>query len=166
MKSDKIETFAKASLGSEGDELGPVEKSVVDSISSQEVIVANINESFHDELTFGQRMADKVAEFGGSWRFIIIFVSIMIFWVVLNTVWLTQEEAFDPYPFILLNLVLSTLAAVQAPIIMMSQNRQTSKDRLAFSKSYEVNLKSELEIMRLNQKVDEIHKLLIKESKK
>lgn len=111
-------------------------------------------------------MADKVAEFGGSWRFIIIFVSIMVFWVVLNTVWLTQEEAFDPNPFILLNLVLSTLAAIQAPIIMMSQNRQTSKDRLAFSNSYAVNLKSELEIMRLNQKVDEIHKLLIKESKK
>ena len=151
-----FENLTKALLGMKYGELDSSEKNVIDSIANQKVIVEDVNESFHDNLTFGQKMADKVAEFGGSWRFILIFVSIMASWMLVNTLWLSGSEAFDPYPFILLNLVLSTLAAIQAPIIMMSQNRQTAKDRMAFSKSYEVNLKTELEIMRLHQKLDEL----------
>ncbi|TQF71351.1 DUF1003 domain-containing protein [Pseudoalteromonas luteoviolacea] len=161
----ETEDFNPIPLSDNLDSLNDVEKSVIESIQNQELIVANINHSFHDELTLGQKMADKVAEFGGSWRFIIAFVTVMICWVLFNTIWLANGNVFDPYPFILLNLVLSTLAAIQAPIIMMSQNRQTAKDRMAFSKSYEVNLKSELEIMRLHLKVDEILKKISKEEK-
>ena len=122
-------------------DLSKTEQHVIESIANQEPIVTNINESFKEQLTFGQRIADKVAEFGGSWTFIIIFVSIMIAWMGSNIFFFSAQEAFDPYPFILLNLVLSTLAAMQAPIIMMSQNRQSDKDRMAASLNYEVSLK-------------------------
>ena len=104
-------------------------------------------------MTFGQKMADKVASFGGSWLFISIFMGVMVVWIILNSfVLINLDRTFDPYPYILLNLVLSMLAAIQAPIILMSQNRQAYKDRLSAEHDYEVNLKAELEIMAFMRK--------------
>ena len=120
-------------------------------------ISRNINRDFEAQLTFGQRVADKVASFGGSWTFIIIFGAILLSWVLLNSFILARRgDSFDPYPYILLNLFLSMLAAIQAPIIMMSQNRQAAKDRLDAAHDYEVNLKAELEILSLHEKLDEL----------
>ena len=107
------------------------------------------------QLTFGQRIADKVATFGGSWTFIISFGAFLAGWICLNIFWLANK-AFDPYPFILLNLILSTIAAIQAPVIMMSQNRQEEKDRDRAKKDYMVNLKSEMEIRMLHEKLDHL----------
>jgi uncharacterized membrane protein len=108
-----------------------------------------------DSKTFGQRAADAVAKFGGSWSFIILFGVVLVCWVVLNSVILVNyNKTFDPYPYILLNLFLSMLASIQAPIILMSQNRQAEKDRQNAEHDYEVNLKAELEIMLLHEKVD------------
>ena len=115
----------------------------------------NPNVEEEESLTFGQRIADRVATFGGSWTFIIIFGVILVGWMAVNVYMATRS--FDPYPFILLNLVLSTLAALQAPVIMMSQNRQASKDRLKSDLDYEVNLKAELEVAQLHNKVDKIY---------
>jgi uncharacterized membrane protein len=117
--------------------------------------------SFNDKLgsekirqdTFGERMADKIAAFGGSWVFIIFFLTIMGTWIMLNLLWF-KDKGFDPYPFILLNLVLSCLAALQAPVIMMSQNRQEQKDRVNAEKDYQINLKTEAEIRSLHDKID------------
>lgn len=106
------------------------------------------------EPTFGAWLADKVAQFGGSWTFIVMFIVMLIVWTVLNV--MLAGSAFDPYPFIFLNLVLSMLAALQAPVIMMSQNRQSAKDRDAASHDYEVNLKAEIEIIALHEKLDQI----------
>jgi len=107
-----------------------------------------------------QRLADRVAAFGGSWTFIIIFAAILLAWVLLNTLILARYRAsFDPYPYILLNLFLSMLAAVQAPVILMSQNRQGVKDRLDAAHDYEVNLKAELEILSLHEKLDELREM-------
>ncbi|AEF16893.1 protein of unknown function DUF1003 [Thermoanaerobacterium xylanolyticum LX-11] len=114
----------------------------------------NINEEHKDSLTFGDRMADKLADYAGSWSFIFTFSFLLIVWMVINSVALIRH--FDPYPFILLNLVLSCLAAIQAPIIMMSQNRQEAKDRLKAQNDYEVNLKAELIIEDLHTKADKI----------
>src|SRR5207248_5663226 len=108
-----------------------------------------------DERTFGQRLADKIATFGGSWTFIIIFGAILLIWIALNSFLLLYRTGpFDPYPYILLNLFLSMLAALQAPVIMMSQNRQAAKDRMDAAHDYEVNLKAELEILALHEKLD------------
>ena len=120
-------------------------------------VAHNTNAEFDLQLTFGQRLADSVAKFGGSWTFISIFGVILLGWVVLNSVILARfHGAFDPYPYILLNLFLSMLASIQAPIIMMSQNRQAAKDRLDAAHDYEVNLKAEMEIETLHQKLDEL----------
>jgi len=133
------------------------ERDFIHHIMERKHITRNKNKEFDDQLTFGQRVADKVAAFGGSWTFIIIFASILISWVVLNSVILAKiNDTFDPYPYILLNLFLSMLAAIQAPVIMMSQNRQAVKDRLDAAHDYEVNLKAELEIANLHQKMDEL----------
>ena len=118
-------------------------------------ITRNTNKEFDETLTFGQHLADQVASFGGSWTFIMIFASILLSWVVLNSIILARS-AFDPYPYILLNLFLSMLASIQAPIIMMSQKRLAAKDRLDAAHDYEVNLKAELEIADLHKKVDEL----------
>ncbi|WP_136678733.1 DUF1003 domain-containing protein [Neptunomonas sp. XY-337] len=126
----------------------------MESIAESRAVSENVNQTFSESLTFGQVLADKIAAFGGSWSFIALFFSFIIGWMVVNTVWLIGDTAFDPYPFILLNLGLSSLAAFQAPIIMMSQNRQTAKDRLEQKATYEINLKLELELMRLHEKVD------------
>jgi len=112
----------------------------------------NVNEQFDRELTFGERVADLVANFGGSWWFISSFALVCIGWMAVNAVWLTQP--FDPFPFILLNLALSCLAAVQAPLILMSQRRQEDRDRMRAEYDYRVNLKAELEIRHLHSKLD------------
>jgi uncharacterized membrane protein len=131
------------------------EQRVVQRFRDRVHISRNTNREFDDQLTFGQRLADSVATFGGSWTFIIIFMGILVGWVSLNSYILVHRGApFDPYPYILLNLVLSMVAALQAPVIMMSQNRQAVKDRLDAAHDYEVNLKAELEIMHLHEKVD------------
>lgn len=142
-------------LEAEKGELSDLEKEVVESLKQHELLSTNINEEFSRQLTFGERLSDRIAEFGGSWRFIISFLSVMLFWIAANVVvWLWKP--FDPYPFILLNLVLSCLAALQAPIIMMSQNRQEAKDRFRAENDYRVNLKAELEIRHIQQKVDHL----------
>jgi len=119
----------------------------------------NINEEEEDHLTFGQRIADRVAAFGGSWTFIIFFGVVLALWVAGNTT-LVVQHPFDPYPFIFLNLILSMLAAIQAPVIMMSQNRQGQKDRLKTDMDYRIDAKAELEIAHLHTKVDQIYEIL------
>jgi uncharacterized membrane protein len=136
-------------------ELSLLETEVLRSMAEQDLLSRDINADFNEQLTFGQRMADKVAEFGGSWNFILCFAAVMFLWICLNSMALFWRP-FDPYPFILLNLALSCLAAVQAPIIMMSQNRQEAKDRLRGEQDYRVNLKAELEIHHLNEKLDHL----------
>ncbi len=133
------------------------EKHVAHHIANRTHISRNVLKDYSEQMTYGQRMADRVASFGGSWTFISIFAAVMVVWVGLNSfVLVTLRKAFDPYPYILLNLVLSMLAAIQAPIILMSQNRQAAKDRLSAEHDYEVNLKSELEIMTLHEKLDSL----------
>jgi uncharacterized membrane protein len=137
------------------DALSSQQQHVIRHISRREHISKNIRAVHEEQSTFGQRMADKVASFGGSWPFIILFFTIMALWIALNSYLLIQwKKQFDPYPYILLNLVLSMMAGMQAPIIMMSQNRQAAKDRLDATHDYEVNLKAELEIMSLHEKMD------------
>ncbi len=135
--------------------LGEQEKKVTHHLAERIHISRNVVKDFSEQLTFGQRMADKVATFGGSWVFIAIFAVVLVTWVFLNSfVLIKLDKSFDPYPYILLNLFLSMLAAIQAPIILMSQNRQASKDRLSAEHDYEVNLKAELEVMALHEKID------------
>jgi uncharacterized membrane protein len=129
------------------------ELNVLNAIKENSVISEFKELDQEEDLTFGQKMADKVAEFGGSWTFIIAFFSFLLLWIAVNVVVLISRP-FDPYPFILLNLILSCLAAIQAPIIMMSQNRQDEKDRSRAQLDYQVNLKAELEIKLLNEKID------------
>ena len=140
-------------LETERGELSDLETEVVRSLQEQELLSRNVYAEFERALTFGERVADKVAEFGGSWRFISIFALVLTCWIIVNSIALLQRP-FDPYPYILLNLVLSCLAAIQAPEIMMSQNRQEAKDRLRSEHDYRVNLKAELEIRHLNAKMD------------
>ncbi|MCI1002836.1 DUF1003 domain-containing protein [Ochrobactrum sp. C6C9] len=141
-------------LGRSADTLTAREQSVLARLSERQTIARDVNRSYDEKLTYGQRLADKVAEFGGSWTFIILFALVLVAWVAANSI--VAAFAFDPYPFIFLNLVLSMLAAVQAPIIMMSQNRQAARDRLDAAHDYEVNLKAEIEIMALHEKFDQL----------
>jgi len=122
-------------------------------LREQETLTENLNLAFEKDLSFGARVADRVATFGGSWTFIILFFIVLVLWMLVNTT-IVLAHPFDPYPFILLNLVLSCLAAIQAPIIMMSQNRQEARDRLRSENDYQVNLKAELEIRHLHEKLD------------
>ena len=139
------------------DKLTERERRVVEHFAGRRRISRNTNREFAEQLTFGQRVADRVAAFGGSWLFIGLFAVVLILWILLNAVILArQDAAFDPYPFILLNLFLSMLAAIQAPVILMSQNRQAAKDRLEAAHDYEVNLKSELEILTIHEKLDSL----------
>jgi uncharacterized membrane protein len=156
MMDNKLKELAERLLKTGYDDLPEREQRVLRRMAKRIVISENVNERFHEKLTFGQRLADQVAAFGGSWTFIIIFAVILAAWVLINTWILPNRDIFDPYPFIFLNLILSMLAAIQAPVIMMSQNRQTSKDRLAAANDYEVNLKAELEIMNLHEKIDDL----------
>lgn len=142
-------------LTNELGELDDLEKEVLTSISHSKILSEKIEDILDEEITFGDRLSDKVASFGGSWKFIIAFFSFMAFWIVLNVV-LLHDKVFDPYPFILLNLLLSCLASIQAPLIMMSQNRVEAKDRARSEHDYKINLKSELEIQLLHKKIDHL----------
>jgi len=142
-------------LGEERGELSKLEQEVVQSLADHETLAENIEAEFAGHRTFGERLSDRLAAFGGSWTFIVIFFVILVAWMAFN-VFAIARDIFDPYPFILLNLVLSCLAAIQAPIIMMSQNRQEAKDRLRSENDFRVNLKAELEIRHLHEKVDHI----------
>lgn len=135
--------------------LPALEDEVRQSQMEQELLSKNINIEFDRRLTFGERLSDKIAEFGGSWRFIIAFAVTLFLWIAINSVILIWRP-FDPYPFIFLNLILSCLAAIQAPIIMMSQNRQEDRDRLQSEHDYQVNLKAEIEIRLLHMKIDQL----------
>jgi uncharacterized membrane protein len=142
-------------LESERGELSELEKQVVDSLAREETVSRDVEAAWEHDRTIGERVADAVADFGGSWIFIGIFFGVLVVWMGFN-VWAISRAVFDPYPFILLNLVLSCLAAVQAPIIMMSQNRQEAKDRLRSENDFRVNLKAELEIRHLHEKIDHL----------
>lgn len=133
--------------------LTSLENEVAKSIEEEEILSKNVDSEFDSDLSIGSRIADKVAEFGGSWKFIISFMTILFTWILINTIILSHKP-FDPYPFILLNLILSCVAAIQAPVIMMSQNRQEAKDRMRSEHDYQVNLKAEIEIRHLNEKID------------
>ncbi len=134
-------------------QLGDRERRIVLSLLRRRPVTRDWSREFREGLTLGQRVADRVATFGGSWTFIFIFLTAMAVWMLINQ---QSGNPFDPYPFILLNLVLSCLAALQAPVIMMSQNRQATRDRLDARHDYEVNLKAEMEIMALHAKIDQL----------
>ena len=140
-------------LVNEVGELSELEKTVLNSVTDNKTLADKIEGEEGENYTFGQKVADKVAAFGGSWYFIISFGIFIFLWISTNMFWLLNK-GFDPYPFILLNLILSCLAALQAPVIMMSQNRQEEKDRSRSKKDYMINLKSELEIRTLHEKID------------
>jgi len=144
--------YVEDALEDERGELSRLDLEVIQSLKEQETVTENLNLAFDKDLTPGQYVADRVADFGGSWTFIIVFFAILIAWMALNSMMLMRP--FDPYPFILLNLVLSCIAALQAPIIMMSQNRLEARDRLRSEQDYQVNLKAELEIRHLHEKLD------------
>lgn len=143
-------------------ELAEIDLDVLDAIKNNSILSENIQDEIEAESTMGQKIADQVASFGGSWTFIIIFFSFILIWMIIN-IWFLVSKPFDPFPFILLNLLLSCLAAIQAPIIMMSQNRQEQKDRQRGEHDYKINLKAELEIKLLSEKMDH---LLVHQNKK
>lgn len=136
-------------------ELTEMEKTVISKLQDHETLTDKLDDGDNTQLTFGQHVADKIADFGGSWTFIISFLVFILLWMALNIFWLSNK-GFDPYPFILLNLILSCLAALQAPVIMMSQNRQEEKDRIRAKNDYMINLKSELEVRILHEKIDHL----------
>ena len=149
-------------ISQEKGELAAIDHDVMEAIKNNSILSENIQDEIETERTFGQKIADKVAAFGGSWTFILTFFSFILVWVLSNIL-LLATKPFDPYPFILLNLLLSCLAAIQAPIIMMSQNRQEQKDRQRGEHDYKINLKAELEIKLLSEKIDH---LLVHQNKK
>jgi uncharacterized membrane protein len=151
-RSEYFEVLINADKG----ELSALENDVIKSLKEEEELIAtNINVEFERQLRFGEWAADKVADFGGSWRFLFTFAAVLLGWIAVNSSALLTQP-FDPYPYILLNLVLSCLAAVQAPVIMMSQNRQEAKDRLRGEYDYRVNLKAELEVRHIIAKLDQL----------
>jgi uncharacterized membrane protein len=147
--------YVKEVLQDEIGELSALDHEVIESLQQHEILSSDISKQFEKKLTFGERLSDHIAEFGGSWKFLITFGAVLLVWIAINGAILVTH-AFDPYPFILLNLILSCLAAVQAPIIMMSQNRAEARDRLRAENDYKVNLKAELEIRHLHEKIDHL----------
>jgi uncharacterized membrane protein len=147
--------YVQSLLETEKGELSALDEEVLESLKQQEILSRNPDDELESTLTRGQRLADRIAAVGGSWTFITWFVIVLFVWIVINSITLLSRP-FDPYPYILLNLVLSCLAAIQAPVIMMSQNRQESRDRLHAMRDYQVNLKAELEIRHLHQKLDHL----------
>jgi uncharacterized membrane protein len=135
------------------EEIERLEAIVEERLKEEKAVAENVNQQFERKMTFGERIADRVATFGGSWTFILIFVAVISVWMLVNS---AQKKPFDPYPFILLNLLLSCVAALQAPVIMMSQNRQAAKDRLQAEMDYKTNLAAEVEIRNIDAKVDEL----------
>lgn len=142
-------------LGLGADALSDRKRRILKHVEDRTFVSRDVSHELKSKQTFGEWLADKVAEFGGSWTFISLFGSFLVVWALINTLILISNP-FDPFPFIFLNLMLSMLAAVQAPIILMSQNRQSAKDRIASQHDYEVNLKAELEIMSLHDKIDQL----------
>ena len=136
------------------DELSHAERRIVERMAQHRLVSEDVDAIYRSDLTFGQRLADNVSRFGGSWTFILVFTGALVLWTGLNSYVL--HKPFDPYPYIFLNLLLSMLAAVQAPVIMMSQNRQAAMDRLDAANDYKVNLKAEIEIMGLHDKLDQM----------
>jgi uncharacterized membrane protein len=151
-----LENTAQKLFGTALAKLGAEERRVLEKIAARGPVSRDVTGVTADDRTFGERLADHVATFAGSWTFIIGFFGVLLVWIVINAVWMGNARAFDPYPFILLNLGLSMLAAVQAPLILMSQNRQAAQDRVAAKHDYEVNLKAELEILSLHDKLDQM----------
>jgi len=151
---EAVRLLAQRLLDMGYEEIPARERKVIERVAKRLAVSRDINIEHEKSYTFGERLADKVASSGGSWTFLILFAAVIIGWVVLNSLMLAG--GFDPYPYILLNLFLSMLASIQAPVIMMSQNRQAAKDRLSAAHDYEVNLKAEIEIMALHEKLDEI----------
>ncbi len=147
--------FIRTQMEKDRGELTAIEDEVMKSLREGQTVADDLNREFDRGLTLGERTADKVAEFGGSWRFIFIFFGVLIVWIICNSIYLLWSP-FDPYPYILLNLALSLLAAIQAPVIMMSQNRQEARDRMRAENDYKVNLKAELEVRAISDKLDQL----------
>lgn len=152
MNSD-LQRLAERLLNQGSGSLPERDQKVLNRIAKRAHISRDLEQEFSATLTFGERLSDRVAEIGGSWSFIIGFGAFLVAWAILNSV-ILATSAFDPYPYIFLNLLLSMIAAIQAPIIMMSQNRQAARDRFEAAKDYEVNLKAELEVLSLHEKID------------
>ncbi|MBB3311883.1 putative membrane protein [Rhizobium sp. BK196] len=148
-----LPNFVHLHFGKPAEELGDIEKRVLAKTHERKIVSTDVNAAFFAEASFGERLADGIARVGGSWSFILAFLAFLLVWTLINTI-ILLNRAFDPYPFVFLNLILSMLAAIQAPIIMMSQNRQAERDRFEAAKDYEVNLKAELEVLSLHQKID------------
>lgn len=163
--TDAVKLLARRILEIGYEDLPARERHVIERVARRLAVSRDVSASFEEGRSFGERVADRIASFGGSWSFIMIFMGAIALWVLVNTALLVRSGAapFDPYPFILLNLFLSLIAAIQAPIIMMSQNRQAAKDRLQASHDYEVNLKAEIEIMALHEKLDELRQKDLRE---
>lgn len=163
---DELNNYRRLYLTSiitqEKGELARIDRDVLDAIRDNSILSDNLKDDAESKLSMGQKLADKIASFGGSWTFILLFFSFIALWIAGN-IWLLSVRSFDPFPFILLNLLLSCLAAIQAPIIMMSQNRQEQKDRRRSEHDYKINLKAELEIKLLSEKIDH---LLVHQNKK
>lgn len=147
--------YIRSLLESEQGELTELEEGVLESMRKQDVLSRNPETEYESDVTWSQRLADRIADVGGSWSFIMGFAAVLILWIGVNS-YVLVTRAFDPFPYILLNLILSCLAAVQAPVIMMSQNRQEARDRLRSVRDYQINLKAELEIRQLHQKLDHL----------
>lgn len=155
MAKRTVEQLSEQLLGKPLADLSAEERGVLEAIVSRQIVADDAGNLADEQAGFGERLSDRVAAVGGSWAFIIAFALVLFGWMLLNSEILTRfDAAFDPYPFIFLNLMLSTLAAVQAPIIMMSQNRASNKDRIAAAHDYEVNLRAEIDIIRLHEKID------------
>jgi len=162
----EMNTFRRSYLSylieQERGEIATIDNDVLEAMRNNSILSEKIQENTTNQSTFGEKIADKVANFGGSWTFITIFLSFIIIWMIINVI-LLSKHPYDPYPFILLNLILSCIAAIQAPIIMMSQNRQEQKDRERADLDYKINLKAELEIKILSEKIDH---LLVNQNRK
>lgn len=153
MHKTKKDSRIKDLLASENKHIKLLHELLAKAIEEEQLLTQKLYREDSESLTFGERLSDKVAEFGGSWRFIISFMAVLFAWILVNT-FILVDKPFDPYPFILLNLVLSCVAALQAPVIMMSQNRKEEKDRKRAENDYLINLKAEIEIRNLHEKID------------
>ncbi|MEG8023726.1 DUF1003 domain-containing protein [Sphingomonas aurantiaca] len=155
--SSPLDDLSQRLLGKPSASLDDAQRRVLAGIEAGTTVSRDAANLADERATVGERLSDRVAAVGGSWGFIIAFTAVLVGWMILNSDILTQfGRAFDPYPYIFLNLLLSTVAAIQAPIIMMSQNRQSAKDRLAASLDYETNLRAELDILRVHHKIDHL----------
>lgn len=147
--------YVKDIIRADKGELSVLDEQVVKSLKEQELLSKNINIEYDRQRSLGETMADRLAAFGGSWLFISIFCGVLVIWLVMNSVVMLMTP-FDPYPYIFLNLILSCLAAMQAPVILMSENRQAARDRMQSEQDYRINLKAELEIRHLHEKIDHL----------